>query len=166
MIQKKSKNILTPLTREDRQNALENQAYTITSNLTRNESCQFIALCHILGRFGIYIVRLNRFGKRSSERNQLENQGWLLELYVGIPFSQYLHEMSLNETYGDELTLRTTADVFNIELSVMSSIAWHARQIIFPASSVPIWRGTLGHFAEGQGELCSFEPIRGTNISN
>ena len=80
MIQKKSKNILTPLTREDRQNALENQAYTITSNLTRNESCQFIALCHILGRFGIYIVRLNRFGKRSSERNQLENQGWLLEL--------------------------------------------------------------------------------------
>lgn len=23
---------------------------------------------------------------------------------------------------------------------------------IFPASSVPIWRGTLDHFAEGQGE--------------
>ena len=57
MIQKKSKNVLTPLTREDRQNALENQAYTVTSNLTRNGSCRFIALCHILGRFGIYIYR-------------------------------------------------------------------------------------------------------------
>ena len=74
--------------------------------------------------------------------------------------------MSLHETYSDELTLRATADVFNIELSVMSSMSWHARQIIFPASSVPIWKGALGHFAKGQGELCSFEPIRGINISN
>ena len=65
-----------------------------------------------------------------------------------MSFSQYLHDMSLDETYGDELILRATADNFNIELSTVSSLGWYARQIISPASSVPIWRGALGHFEE------------------
>ena len=69
-----------------------------------------------------------------------------------MPFGQYLHEMSIAETYGDELTLRAKADIFNIELPIVPSLGWHAREIISPASSVPVWRGTLGHFAEGHGE--------------
>ena len=68
---------LIPLTREDRQNALENQGYTITFNPLGNESCQFAALCHILGRFDIYRSPelLRKKIVTYLERNQLDNQG-------------------------------------------------------------------------------------------
>lgn len=66
------------------------------------------------------------------ERNQFDNQGWSLELYIGIPFSHCFHEMSLDETYRGGLTLRGTANIFNIELSIASSLEWHIRQIISP----------------------------------
>ena len=65
-----------------------------------------------------------------------------------MPFSQYLHEMSLDETYGDEFTFYS--DIINIKLSIVCSLGWHAKQIISPASSVLIWKGNLGHFEEGQ----------------
>ena len=39
-----------------------------------------------------------------------------------MPFGQYLHEMSIAETYGDELTLRAKADIFNIELPIVPSL--------------------------------------------
>ena len=68
---------LIPLTREDRQNALENQGYTITFNPLGNGSCQFAALCHILRRFGIYKSPELQRKKIVTylERNQLDNQG-------------------------------------------------------------------------------------------
>ena len=48
------------------------------------------------------------------------------------------------------MNLPSTADIINIKLSIVCSLGWHAKQIISPASSVPIWKGNLGHFEEGQ----------------
>ena len=44
-----------------------------------------------------------------------------MELFVGIPWSQCITEMARNGTYGDEITLRTISNMFNVEIAVVST---------------------------------------------
>ena len=59
--------------------------------------------------------------------------------------------MGIEGTYRDELTLRAFADIFNIEIEIVSSLGNDGRVSINPENLNPLRRVTLGHFAEGQG---------------
>ena len=48
--------------------------------------------------------------------------GVLIELFVGVPMEQYLYEMSLERTYGDELTLRVIANMLSVEVFIISTL--------------------------------------------
>ena len=50
-----------------------------------------------------------------------------------------------NGTYGDQITLQTTADLYNIEIAVVSTLRHDATMVISPSSSIPTARVQLGH---------------------
>ena len=59
--------------------------------------------------------------------------------------------MSKSGTYGDEITLRTMANIFNVEIVVTSTLGEGGRVIITPEDSIPYHASLLGHFAEKHG---------------
>ena len=59
--------------------------------------------------------------------------------------------MDIEGTYGDELTLRVFANIFNIEIEIISTLGNDGWVSINPENSNPLGRITLGHLAEGQG---------------
>ena len=47
------------------------------------------------------------------------------ELFTGVPMEQYLYEMSLKGAYGDEITFRATANIFNVEVVIILTSGEH-----------------------------------------
>ena len=85
------------------------------------------------------------------EENDMTDDGFPLELFAGMPWCQYLEEMVKDGTYGDEITLRAMANLFNIEILVVSTLVNEGLVRITPDNSDPFGQIILGHFAEGQG---------------
>ena len=117
-------------------------------------NCQFGALCFWLNRLGIH---------RSAEtvreeiikyltNNPSNSEGMPLELFAATPWVEYLHSMAKNGTYGDQITLQVAADLYNIEIVVVSTLGPDATAVISPASSTPAARVQLEHYAENHGE--------------
>ena len=75
----------------------------------------------------------------------------LLEVCTGCPFSEYLQDMTTCGTYGDELTLLAVPYIFNVELTIVSTLLKDGRLLIAPINSVARARLTLRNFVEGQG---------------
>ena len=75
-----------------------------------------------------------------------------LELFAATPWAEYLHSMAMNGTYGDQITLKAAADLYNIEIVVVSTLGPDATAVISPSSSIPTARVQLGHYAENHGE--------------
>ena len=75
-----------------------------------------------------------------------------LELFTATPWVEYLHSMAKNGTYGDQITLQAAADLYNIEIVVVSTLGPDATAVISPSSSIPTARVQLGHYAENHGE--------------
>ena len=59
--------------------------------------------------------------------------------------------MNIEGTYEEEFTLRAFANMFNIEIEIVSTLGNDGRASINPENSNTLGRITLGHFAEGQG---------------
>lgn len=57
-----------------------------------------------------------------------------LELFTG---RQYLEEISISGIYGDETILRATAHMFNVKITVTSSLGEGGTAIIIPEDSIP-----------------------------
>ena len=55
-------------------------------------------------------------------------------------------------TYGDQITLQAAADLYNIEVLVVSTLGHNATTLISPFPSIPYTRVQLGHYAEQHGE--------------
>ena len=55
-------------------------------------------------------------------------------------------------TYGDQITLQAAADLYNIEVLVVSTLGHNATTLISPSASIPYARVQLGHYAEQHGE--------------
>ena len=72
----------------------------------------------------------------------------LLDLYLEVPFSKYLDNMPNDGTYGYKITVKATAELFNIEFVLFSK---PAEVTVTPINSSPQNRAFLGHFAENQG---------------
>ena len=60
--------------------------------------------------------------------------------------------MNKDGTYGDLITLQATSNIFNVQITVHSSLGVEATTMISPFTEVVVTNFNLGHFAEGQGE--------------
>ena len=59
--------------------------------------------------------------------------------------------MSKSGMYGDEITLRAMANMFNAEIIVISNMGEVGRDIITPEDSIHYHTPVLGHFSKEQG---------------
>ena len=158
------------LTRKDRLEFFR-ESIPIAFDPPKDGNCQFSALCFFLRRIGIErspetlrkeIVRYLR-----EHPNDLE--GFPLELFAGQGWAQYLPEMNKDGTYGDHITLQATSNIFNVQITVHSSLRVEATTMISPFTEVGVTNFNLAHFAEGQGEhyMClGVEENAAENISN
>ena len=71
-----------------------------------------------------------------------------MELFAGIPWSQYIRKMARSETYGDEITLR---NMFNVEIAVVSTLGQDGLVRIITDNSLLLSQITLGQLAENLG---------------
>ena len=78
--------------------------------------------------------------------------GEVVRDFSNIPWDDYIQQMDIEETYGDELSLRAFANIFNIEIEMVSILNNDGRVSINPENSDPLGRVPLEHFAEGQGD--------------
>ena len=69
-----------------------------------------------------------------------------------ISWDDHIQQMDIERTYGDELTLRAFANIFNIEIEIVSTLGNGSWVSINPENSNPLGWFILGHFAEGQGD--------------
>lgn len=88
---------------------------------------------------------------KTPDENPNNQDGFHFELFVGMPWSQYLISMAQNGTYGDQITLQAVANLFNVEIVIISTLGPNAKTVISPQFSTPFASLTLGHFAEDQG---------------
>ena len=128
--------------------------FSLLYNPPGDGNCQFSALCFWLHRLGIHrspeTVREEIVKYLTNNPN--DSEGMPLELFVATPLAEYLHSMAKNGTYGDQITLQAAADLYNIEIVVVSTLGPDATAVISPFSSIPTARVQLGHYAENHGE--------------
>ena len=55
-----------------------------------------------------------------------------LELFMGIPFSDYVGQMARDGTYGGQITLRAASEIYNIQVTVISTLGTQGRADISP----------------------------------
>ena len=75
-----------------------------------------------------------------------------LELFMGMPLRDYVGQMARDGTYGDQLTLRATSEIYNIQFTIISILGAQGMAEISPDGFDSLSRITLGHFAEGYGD--------------
>lgn len=150
------KKMYIPLTARDRFLDLDfpDMDLSLMYNPPGDGNCQFGALCFWLNRLGIHrsaeTVREEIIKYLTNNPNNSE--GMPLELFAATPWAEYLHSMAKNGTYGDQITLQAAADLYNIEIVVISTLGPDATAVISPSSSIPTARVQLGHYAENHGE--------------
>lgn len=55
-----------------------------------------------------------------------------------MPWDRYVASMAQDGEYGDQITLQAAAEIFNIEILVVSSLGPDATVVIAPASTIPM----------------------------
>lgn len=75
-----------------------------------------------------------------------------MELFAGQGWAEYLAEMNKDGTFRDHITLQAASNIFNVEITVHSSLGVGATTMISPFTEVGVTNFNLRHFAEGQGE--------------
>ena len=88
-------------------------------------------IAHELSRYGIYrsaqSLRADIF--RRFENNSNDRDGMPLELFMGMPFSDYVGQMARDGTYSDQLTLRAASEIYNIQFKIISTLGAKEGQI-------------------------------------
>ena len=117
-------------------------------------NCQFSATAHQLNVLGIRrsASKLREEIVKYLEENQSDQQDMPLEMFVDIPFSQYLQEVATDGTYGDELTLSEVSNICQVDITLVLSLGSEGQLEINPTEFQSFGRIVLGHFAEGYGE--------------
>ena len=141
--------MLIPITHDECLQSMRDQGYEVLYDPAGDGNCQFSSVAFALRDLHIF---------RSAETLRNEVVSYLnshdyssdripLELFAGIPWSQYITEMARSGTFGDEITLRTISNMFNAEIVVVSTLGLVR---ILPENSLPLFQITLGNFAENQ----------------
>ena len=147
------KSLRIPKTRNDLIDEITDQGYMEIHDPPGDANCQFSALCDYLLNFGI-------FWHPQTLREEIVNclikvesiNGEVARDFLNIRWDDYIQQMDIEDTYGDELTPRAFANIFNIEIEIVSSLGKDGRVSVNPENSDPLGRITLEHFAEGQGD--------------
>ena len=130
---------------------ITDQGYVVTYDPPGDVNCQFSAPCDSLSNFGI-------FRSPQTPREEIVNylvnvdsvNGEVVREFSNIPWDDHIQQMNIKGTYGDELTLRAFANIFIIEIEIVSTLGNDGRVSINQENSNPLGRITLGHFAEDQ----------------
>ena len=142
-----------PMTHKELDEPFGDQGYDVVFNPPGDGNCQFSALAHLFQTVGVF--RSEESLRREIVRYLTENPNtqdeFPIELFAGIPWPQYLASMAQNGTYGDHITLQAVANLYNVELVIISTLGPDARTVISPEFSTPFATLVLGHFAEDQG---------------
>ena len=144
--------------KDDYQNVIEDQGFEIVFNPPGDGNCQFGALAHQLSLVGIYRSpeTMREEIVRYLETNAVDKDGFpLLEMIPDNEFSSwndYVEYMARNHTYGDQITLFAAANIFNIDVHIVSTLGIGAQHVFHPSSNSPLGSIYLGHFAENHGE--------------
>jgi len=139
--------LLIPLRHEDRLQRLTDQGYEVLYDPPSDGNCQFSSMAFALRDLDQLILSEMMLSTILVQTPD----GFPMELFAGMPWSQYLNRMQRDGTYGDKITLRAIANIFNIEITVVSTLGQEGLVSIRPEDSEPLSRMILGHFAEGQG---------------
>ena len=73
-------------------------------------------------------------------------------MFLGIPCRHCLQTMATDGIYGNKSTLRTTSDIYNIDITLVSSLTRKVQLEINPTELQCFGRIALGYFAEGNGQ--------------
>ena len=113
--------MLKPLSQQDRYESFQEQIFEVTFDPLAGGNRQFSAIAHQLDRIGIhrFAAKVKEEIVKYLEENQNDQQGMPLEMFLGIPFSQYLQEMATDGTSEDELTLRTSSNMCNVNITLV-----------------------------------------------
>ena len=141
------------LTTKEIYGEFENQGYKVTFNPPGNGNCQFAAVAPHLQNIGILRSpeTLRDEVCKYLEGHDSAPDGMPLELFVGMPWSAYLQQMISDGTYGDQLTLQAIANLYQIQLDIISSSGEDHATHIVPQDSEPVATLALGHFSEDRG---------------
>ena len=66
--------------------------------------------------------------------------------------AEYITHMARDGTYGDQITLYAAANLYNIDIQIVSALRVGGQHAFNPAASVSAATVYLEHFAENQGE--------------
>ena len=137
-----------PLERNDQHEAFRDKGFAISFHPAGDGNCQFAAVAHALQDFGIY--RSNETLRREVVQYLSDNpnaaDGSPLELFAAMPWAEYLNTMAQNSTYGDQLSLQAMANLYLVEIIVISSLGPEGRTVISPQNCEPVALVFLGHF--------------------
>lgn len=153
-----TKNLLQPLTTIDRiENLQRAHQISVVYNPPGDGNCMFHAIANqigngsnhkdIRGRIINYLVANTHLGEQS-------DISWHDLLLNETPL-EYLNRMSNDGTYGDQITLQAAAEIFNIQIVIISSLN-EGTTLIRPDGGQEFDQSepfvVLGHLAEGDGE--------------
>ena len=145
-----------PMGSNDYLKVIEDQGYEPVYNPPGNGNCQFAALTYQLSSLGISRSpkTLREEIVRYLQTHPLDEDGF--PLYEWVPhfdsWPAYLAHMAQDHTYGDQLTLFAAANLYNVNIQIVSSLGAGAGHVFHPSSTIPITTLYLGHFAENHGE--------------
>ena len=86
------------------------------------------------------------------ENNAVDDEGFpLLEFLPEFTsWEEYLQYMSRCNTFGDQITLFAAANLYNVNIQVISTLEPGAQHLFEPSSSSPLATVYLGHLAQGE----------------
>jgi len=67
-------------------------------------------------------------------------------------WNDYINHMARDGSYGDQLTPYAAANLYNIDIQIVSSLGAGGQHVFSPSASNSTATVYLGHFAENQGE--------------
>ena len=67
-------------------------------------------------------------------------------------WQEYLQSMARRNTFGDQLTLFAAANLYNIDIQLVSTLRDGAQHVFHPSSRISLATTYLCHFAENHGE--------------
>ena len=150
------KKFLIPMEHADYARIIEDQGYDIVYNPLGDGNCQFAALANQLSALGIFRSEesLRKEIVGYLEENPVDNEGFpLLELVPEFnSWEDYLQYMARSHTFGDQITLFAAANLFNVNVHVVSTLGPGSSHTFQPIFSNAMGTIHLGHFAENHGE--------------
>ena len=121
---------LIPLSFDDKERSFQDEGYAITHNPPGDGNCQFLSVSRFLRSIG-YLASIAETLRQEVvdflSVNTLNPERQPLELSAEIPWNDYLTDMSRSGVYGEHITLNVIATLYNIQITVVSSLGPAAR---------------------------------------